>query len=78
MTQIDASLGSFSLRKSLQNDPQNLIFGACGAKKCEKKRVSGGFILWNRVPLKKISSRIATEKRILAPVGDGLEYPELP
>ena len=32
MTQIDASLGSFSLRKSLQNDPQNLIFGACGAK----------------------------------------------
>ena len=29
----------FSLRKSLQNHPQNLIFGACGAKKCEKMRV---------------------------------------
>ena len=30
--------GWFFLRISLQNDPQNLIFGACGAKKCEKMR----------------------------------------
>ena len=28
--------GWFFLRISLQNEPQNLIFGACGAKKCEK------------------------------------------
>ena len=41
MTQIDASLGSFSLRKSLQNDPQNLIFGACGAKNAKKTRFWG-------------------------------------
>ena len=28
----------FSLRKSLQNHPQNLIFGACGAKMRKKTR----------------------------------------
>ena len=60
--------GWFSLRKSLQNHSQNLIFGACGAK-IAKKTASFGhgkndknhfFTLWNKVPLKKISPRIAT------------------
>ena len=32
------NFGWFSLRKSLENDPQNLIFGACGAKKVKKTR----------------------------------------
>ena len=58
----------YELRISLQNDPQNLISAPAApknAKKCAsidmgKRSKNHFFTLWNKVPLKEISPRIAT------------------